>query len=70
MWGIKVHQAAINSGDNESGCTVHYVSEEIDGGAIIAQAKVAIAADDTAESLQQKSSLMSINYLSRLSVNC
>lgn len=54
MWGIKVHQAAINSGDHESGCTVHYVSEEIDGGAIIAQAKVAIAADDTVESLQQK----------------
>jgi phosphoribosylglycinamide formyltransferase-1 len=54
MWGIKVHQAAISSGDQESGCTVHYVSEEIDGGAIIAQAHVAIEADDTADSLQQK----------------
>lgn len=54
MWGIKVHQAAISSGDRESGCTVHYVSEEIDSGAIIAQAKVAITSDDTAESLQQK----------------
>ena len=54
MWGIKVHQAAISSGDRESGCTVHYVSEEIDSGAIIAQAKVEITADDSAESLQQK----------------
>lgn len=54
MWGLKVHQAALDAGDSESGCTVHYVSEEIDGGAIIAQHAVAIAVDDSAESLQQK----------------
>ncbi len=54
MWGLKVHQSALDAGDSESGCTVHYVSEEIDGGAIIAQHAVAIAADDSAESLQQK----------------
>jgi phosphoribosylglycinamide formyltransferase-1 len=33
---------------------VHYVSEEVDGGAIIAQHAVAITKVDTAESLQQK----------------
>lgn len=54
MWGLKVHQAALDAGDSESGCTVHYVSEEIDGGAIIAQQAVAISSDDSAESLQQK----------------
>ena len=54
MWGIKVHQAAISAGDCESGCTVHYVSEEIDRGAIIAQAKVVITPGDSADSLQQK----------------
>lgn len=54
MWGLKVHQAALDAGDSESGCTVHYVSEEIDGGAIIAQQAVAISPDDSAESLQQK----------------
>lgn len=54
MWGLKVHQAALDAGDSESGCTVHYVSDEIDGGAIIAQQAVAIAPDDSAENLQQK----------------
>lgn len=54
MWGLKVHQAAIDAGDTESGCSIHFVSEEVDGGAIIAQAKVAIDVDDTAESLQSK----------------
>jgi phosphoribosylglycinamide formyltransferase-1 len=54
MWGIKVHQAAISAGDRESGCTVHYVSEEIDRGAIIAQAEVVITPGDSADSLQQK----------------
>ena len=54
MWGLKVHQAALDAGDSESGCTVHYVSEEVDGGAIIAQHSVAITEDDTAESLQHK----------------
>lgn len=54
MWGLKVHQAAIAAGDTESGCSIHFVSEEVDGGAIIAQAKVAIDVDDTAESLQSK----------------
>ena len=54
MWGLKVHQAALDAGDSESGCTVHYVSEEVDGGAIIAQHLVAIAEDDTAERLQHK----------------
>ena len=38
MYGIKVHEAAIKKGVKFSGCTVHFVNEEVDGGAIINQA--------------------------------
>lgn len=54
MYGIKVHEAVIASGEKESGCTVHYVDVGADTGKIIAQAKVTVSQDDTAQSLQQK----------------
>lgn len=54
MYGIKVHEAVIASGEKESGCTVHYVDSGADTGKIIAQAKVEVSEDDTPESLQQK----------------
>ncbi|MBR2967147.1 MAG: phosphoribosylglycinamide formyltransferase [Clostridia bacterium] len=54
MYGIKVHEAVIASGEKESGCTVHYVDAGADTGKIIAQAKVTVSQDDTAQSLQQK----------------
>ena len=53
-YGLKVHQAVINYGAKISGCTVHYVNEIPDGGAIIAQRAVEVADDDTAESLQAR----------------
>ena len=37
MYGIKVHEAAIKDGVKYSGCTVHFVNDEVDGGAIILQ---------------------------------
>lgn len=54
MYGIKVHEAVIASGEKESGCTVHYVDGGADTGKIIAQAKVSVESNDTAESLQKK----------------
>ncbi len=51
---MKVHSAVIEYGAKVSGCTVHFVDEVPDGGAIIAQRAVAVSDDDTAESLQQK----------------
>lgn len=54
MCGIKVHEAVIASGEKESGCTVHYVDGGADTGKIIAQAKVSVESNDTAESLQKK----------------
>lgn len=51
---IKVHAAVIAAGRSESGMTVHYVDESVDGGEIILQKKVTVAADETPESLKTK----------------
>ena len=49
-----VHKATIKKGVKFSGCTVHFVNEEIDGGAIIKQAVVPVNFEDTAEELQKR----------------
>ena len=49
--GLDVIQKAMDSGDEITGCTVHYVNEELDGGEIILQAEVPILPGDTLESL-------------------
>lgn len=54
MYGIKVHEAAINYGVKFSGCTVHFVDENTDTGAIILQNIVKVDIDDTPECLQKK----------------
>jgi len=51
MYGIRVHQAVIESGVRITGVTVHFVDEEFDHGPIIAQAPVAVMPEDTAEGL-------------------
>ncbi|MDR9436891.1 MAG: phosphoribosylglycinamide formyltransferase [Thiohalophilus sp.] len=52
--GLNTHQRALEAGDTEHGCSVHYVTPELDGGPIILQASVPIEASDTPESLAQK----------------
>ena len=47
MYGMNVHRAVIDSGNLESGATVHFVDEEYDRGSIIAQRSVPVNADDT-----------------------
>jgi phosphoribosylglycinamide formyltransferase-1 len=54
MYGMKVHQAVINSKSPKSGCTVHLVTKEIDGGPVLAQASVCVTSDDTPETLAAK----------------
>ncbi|MGL4654655.1 MAG: phosphoribosylglycinamide formyltransferase [Sarcina sp.] len=54
MYGMNVHRAAIEKGVKFSGCTVHFVNEEVDGGAIIKQDVVEVLETDTPESLQKK----------------
>lgn len=51
MYGIHVQEAVLAAGETEAGCTIHYVSTEVDGGSIIAQATVNIEQNDTPESL-------------------
>ena len=49
--GLNAVEQAMDNGDSVTGCTVHYVTEELDGGTIIAQQEVPILPDDTVESL-------------------
>ncbi len=49
--GLHTHQRAIDAGDKEAGCSVHYVTPELDDGPVIAQARVPILNGDTAETL-------------------
>jgi phosphoribosylglycinamide formyltransferase-1 len=52
--GLHTHKRAIEAGDKEHGCTVHFVTEELDGGPLAVQGKVSVTMDDNEESLQQK----------------
>lgn len=54
MYGLKVHQAAIDFGVRVSGCTVHFVDNQYDHGPIILQKTCEVLKDDTAESLQRR----------------
>ena len=54
MYGMNVHRAVISAQEHVSGATVHYVSEEYDQGAIIAQQRVTVDKDDTPETLAAK----------------
>lgn len=51
MYGIRVHEAVLASGEKESGCTVHFVTENYDEGPIILQKRCPVEPDDTAETL-------------------
>ena len=54
FYGLRVHEKALEYGVKLSGATVHFVSEECDGGPIIAQKAVAVLEDDTPETLQKR----------------
>ncbi len=49
--GLNTHRRAIEAGEKEHGVSVHFVTAEVDGGPVIAQAKVEIKADDTTDTL-------------------
>jgi len=52
--GLNTHQRAIDANHKEHGASVHFVSNELDGGPVIAQAVVDISENDDAESLRLK----------------
>lgn len=49
--GLHTHQRALDAGDKEHGTSVHFVTEELDGGPVILQAKVPIFTEDTIEDI-------------------
>jgi phosphoribosylglycinamide formyltransferase 1 len=54
MYGMRVHEAVLDAGETQTGCTVHYVDEVYDRGPIILQRKVPVQPDDTPETLQAR----------------
>lgn len=51
---LAVHQAVIDAKEEETGCTIHQVTEAVDGGPIVIQKRVKVEATDIAESLKEK----------------
>ena len=51
MYGSRVHEAVLASGEKESGITIHYINEHYDEGAIILQTQCPVLSDDTPDSL-------------------
>jgi len=66
MYGMYVHQAVIDSGDSESGISIHYVNEKYDEGKIIFQAKCEVTKVDTPESLAQKIHQLEYEYFPKV----
>lgn len=54
MWGHHVHEAVLASCEKESGCTIHLVNGECDGGKILIQKKVPVLPGDTPETLYSR----------------
>ena len=54
MYGHYVHEAVKANGETETGITIHYVSEECDGGDIVFQSKVSVEPDDTPDDIAEK----------------
>jgi|TARA_B100001179_G_scaffold15209_1_gene9744 phosphoribosylglycinamide formyltransferase-1 len=49
-----IHEEVLRNGDVETGCTIHFVTEEVDAGPILIQKKCTVAGKDTVESLKTK----------------
>jgi folate-dependent phosphoribosylglycinamide formyltransferase PurN len=54
MYGVRVHEAVLAAGAQESGCTVHEVDEEYDHGATLVERRCPVLAGDTAVSLAER----------------
>ena len=54
MMDLDVHRAVLAAGVKQTGCTVHYVTEQVDAGGIVLQKKCAVLTEDTPESLKQR----------------
>ena len=64
--GLHAVEQALDSGDTVTGCSVHYVNEELDGGEIIEQREVPILPDDTVDTLTRRIQLMEYAILPKV----
>ncbi|HMM01673.1 MAG: phosphoribosylglycinamide formyltransferase [Dysgonomonas sp.] len=62
MYGDNVHKAVVESGETESGITIHYVNENYDEGTIIFQAKCPVSATDSYEDVAKKVHALEYTY--------
>lgn len=66
MYGIHVQEAVLQANETEAGCTVHYVSADVDGGEIIAQSRIEILPEDTPHTLSQRVQVQEKKLLPRI----
>lgn len=66
MWGHHVHEAVKAAGEKETGMTVHYVTPVCDSGEIIAQFRVALSTDDTADDIAAKEHLLEMEHFPQI----
>ena len=66
MWGHHVHEAVKAAGETETGMTVHYVTPVCDSGEIIAQYRVALSPEDTADDIAAKEHLLEMEHFPRI----
>ena len=66
MWGHHVHEAVKAAGETETGMTVHWVTPVCDAGEIIAQYKVALSPDDTADDIAEKEHQLEMKYFPKV----
>ncbi|GFM64810.1 phosphoribosylglycinamide formyltransferase [Pseudomonas cichorii] len=52
--GLHTHQRALEAGDTEHGCSVHFVTEELDGGPLVVQAVISVELQDSPATLAQR----------------
>jgi phosphoribosylglycinamide formyltransferase-1 len=52
--GLRAQKQAIQAGDKVAGCSVHYVTEELDGGPVILQKSLEILPEDTEDTLSKR----------------
>ncbi len=62
MWGLHVHEAVIAAKEKETGITVHFVTEDLDGGEIIFQAPCRVLPNDTPEVLAARVRIIEHRY--------
>ena len=66
MWGHYVHEAVKAAGETETGMTVHWVTPVCDGGEIIAQYRVALSPEDTADDIAAKEHVLEMEYFPKV----